>query len=117
MGIYGDLRHDNLKNIWFSDNARIIRDRIKKCNAHCLQDCIYFPSNILGKAKEFFRKMERFENDKAAVKSRFLEKIEYYISILSGENAPYPYDNLNGDNFRNEIDNLIVIRKGLMKIS
>jgi len=119
MGSYGNLKEDNLKNIWFSKDAMAIRDKIKNCNAHCLQDCVYFPSNILDKTKELLKKIKGAKAKKKEIKSRLLAKLRYYTNILSEENkdVPSPFGCNDSSLFRKEIDTLCSIKKELMKIS
>ena len=52
MGVYGDLKQNDLKSIWFSKEAAKIREKVKKCREHCLQDCTFFPSDILYDVKK-----------------------------------------------------------------
>jgi len=40
-GIYGNLRNNSLENCWFSSRAKKIRQEVKQCKNHCLQNCIY----------------------------------------------------------------------------
>ncbi|NQU19301.1 radical SAM protein [bacterium] len=54
-GVYGDLKEKSLKRIWYSFNAAKMRIKSKRCNEHCLQDCVYFPSGIIRDVKEFFK--------------------------------------------------------------
>jgi len=54
-GVYGDLKEKSLKRIWYSFNAAKMRIKSKKCTEHCLQDCVYFPSNLIGDIKKFFK--------------------------------------------------------------
>lgn len=39
--VFGDISKDNLKDLWFSLEARKRRKLIKKCKDHCLQWCSY----------------------------------------------------------------------------
>jgi len=36
---FGDVRKDRLKNLWYSDKARVFRKSIKKCDNPCLLGC------------------------------------------------------------------------------
>ncbi len=47
-GIYGDLKEKSLKSIWYSISAAKMRIKARKCKEHCLQDCVYFPSDVLN---------------------------------------------------------------------
>lgn len=99
-GIYGDLKKNNLKQIWFSEESRAVREKIKHCNAHCLQDCVYLSSDIIGKTKDLVKKTSNTGIVKTEIKSRLLGKLEYYAVSLGHEKE-------------NEILNLI--RKELVK--
>jgi len=82
QGIYGDLREDELRNIWFSKAALEVRKRVAKCRSHCLQDCVYFPSNIfkdIGDLLEYacFQK-DSFDN----IRSSLLD----YINNINKKN-------------------------------
>lgn len=118
IGVYGDLKRDDLKKIWFSKKAMRIRGKVKRCKAHCLQDCIYFPSDILRDVREFLRKLGQTMNDvrKEKVKDRLLRKIEHYTNILSAERKPLFLNFFRGLNIRKEIDNLRSIKKEIIKI-
>lgn len=63
IGIYGNLKEEGLKKIWFSLGAMRVRIKIRKCKEHCLQDCIYYPSDILGEIRKSFKKFRKiYEN-------------------------------------------------------
>ncbi|MBL7196989.1 MAG: radical SAM protein [Candidatus Omnitrophica bacterium] len=51
LNIYGNLKIKRLKAIWLSFAAYKMRNRVKKCREHCLQDCIYFPLDIINELK------------------------------------------------------------------
>ena len=63
MGIYGDLREKRIKDIWLSLQAVKMRLGVKKCKAHCLQDCIYFPSDPLRDVGVFIKKLLSFSSN------------------------------------------------------
>lgn len=85
MGIYGDLKENSLKEIWFSEEAMEVRKKIKYCNAHCLQDCVYLPSDIIGKTKSLLRKVSDTEAVKTEFEIRLLDRLEYYSTRLGTE--------------------------------
>jgi len=39
--VFGDVRKDNLRELWFSKKAKFCRTRIRKCDFPCLQWCSY----------------------------------------------------------------------------
>jgi MoaA/NifB/PqqE/SkfB family radical SAM enzyme len=78
VGIYGDLKQEKLEEIWFSKEAYKIRQKVKECRQHCLQDCIYFPSNIFEEISYFFKKIPREES--IMFQNRLMEKTEYYMN-------------------------------------
>lgn len=41
VAAFGDIRHDSLKGLWFSRDARLYRKLIRKCRYPCLQWCSY----------------------------------------------------------------------------
>ena len=41
ISTFGDIRQDNLKDLWFSDKAKFYRNLIRKCGFSCLQWCAY----------------------------------------------------------------------------
>ncbi|MBZ9577964.1 radical SAM protein [Patescibacteria group bacterium] len=57
VGMYGDLEKKSLKEIWFSQEAMRIRNIVKQCNKHCLQDCVYLPSDILADIRRLFKRI------------------------------------------------------------
>lgn len=85
MGVYGDLKENNLEKIWFSKEATDIRGKIKRCHAHCLQDCVYLPVDILGETNALLAKLSCAGPEKRAIKSRLLKKLEYYSQLTRGE--------------------------------
>ncbi len=85
MGIYGDLKKDNLEKIWFSQEAAQTRGKIKHCFAHCLQDCVYLPADIMGETKQFLAKLSWVGTGKSEIKYRLLKKLEHYLECASHE--------------------------------
>lgn len=45
-GVYGNLKRDSLMNCWSSNEAKVIRNKVKRCNNHCLQPCVYLPGPV-----------------------------------------------------------------------
>ena len=84
QGILGDLNKNTLSQIWYSKETKKVRQDIKKCKRHCLQDCVYFPSDILKIAKNItranFLSLSSWKNEPEA---RLINKIDSYIGILS----------------------------------
>jgi len=74
-GIYGDLRKESLKNLWNSSQMQKIRKNVKKCRAHCLQDCVYFPIDISGQIRKFYLRLSRPE-EKEIFLARISSRIE-----------------------------------------
>lgn len=85
MGIYGDLKENNLEKIWFSKEAADIRGKIKCCHAHCLQDCVYLPADILRETNALLVKLSCAGSGKTEIKSRLLKKLEHYSERASHE--------------------------------
>ena len=84
QGILGDLKKDTLSQIWHSSRTKKARQDIKKCKRHCLQDCVYFPSDILKIAKSITQpNFLSLSSWKDGPKERLLKMIDSYIKILS----------------------------------
>jgi len=84
QGILGDLNKNTLSQIWYSGKTKKVRQDIKKCKRHCLQDCVYFPSDILKIAKSITRaNFLSLSNWKNEPQARLINKIDSYISILT----------------------------------
>lgn len=117
LGIYGDLRKKSLKENWFSKEVKKIRNNVKKCKAHCLQDCVYLPSDVLEEVRKFLKRL-KISNDeeKIRLKNRLLEKIEYYINILFNEKEfSFPYL-IKWFIIKKDISSLNLLRKEVNKI-
>jgi len=82
MGIYGDLRKDNLKKIWFSEEVQKIRKSVRNCQSHCLQDCVYFPMDIFGQVKQYFFGVRNIQDDGDS-RLRLILRIDFCINELS----------------------------------
>ena len=84
QGILGDLNKNTLSQIWHSSKTRKARQDIKKCKRHCLQDCVYFPSDILKISENITRaNFLSLSNWKDDPEARLIKKIDSYIKILS----------------------------------
>lgn len=84
QGILGDLNKNTLSQIWYSSKTRKARQDIKKCKRHCLQDCVYFPSDIIKIAKNITRaNFLSLSSWKDGPKERLINRIDSYIRILS----------------------------------
>lgn len=107
MGIYGDLKKDKLKNIWFSEAAKKVRFGVKKCKEHCLQDCVYFPSQIYAEIKMFIRNIENsHDGANSEILNKLLERIDYYSGILSQGSGDYLLSPIKLFNLKKEIHQL-----------
>ena len=82
FGVYGDLNKNSLKEIWLSKQSQKLRKKVKKCKNHCLQDCVYFPSDMINQVKEFFRKESLERKDKEKIKEKLMGKVIEYRKIL-----------------------------------
>lgn len=81
VGICGDLRKDNLKKVWFSEEVQKIRKVVRNCKAHCLQDCVYFPMDISGHIKHFLSGIKKGPDDVTA-RERIISRIDYCVNEL-----------------------------------
>ena len=117
VGIYGDLRKNSLRRIWLSKEAAEIRKKVKKCKAHCLQDCVYFPSDIAEGIKKFLGKLEqKMDEESEEIKDKLLGKIEYYTNILSVKEKPSLLNFSERFNINKEINNLHAIKRKIIKL-
>ena len=115
-GIYSDLNSAALKNIWFSQEAMKVRYDARKCKEHCLQDCVYFPSNILRQIRGFLKELESEPtNDKGQIAEVVFKKIEYYISILTTEEKSSSLNFIERVNFRKQIADLYLVKKEIIR--
>jgi MoaA/NifB/PqqE/SkfB family radical SAM enzyme len=111
VGTYGDLKKNTLKEIWFSDAAIGVRNKVKGCREHCLQDCVYFPSNILEQAKIFLKKINCLsQEEKVKVKNSLSERIDYYRASLVTKNRNPFLKPLKIVDFSCELRNLYLLR-------
>lgn len=111
-GIYGDLKKEKLKDIWFSTQVQKIRNTVNKCKDHCLQDCIYFPMDIAGEVKHFLSEIGE-SPDKAIVCERIVSRIDYCVSELSARLKPNFLGNF--DQRRAEVNKLDALKKEVLK--
>jgi MoaA/NifB/PqqE/SkfB family radical SAM enzyme len=90
QGILGDLNKNTLSQIWYSERTKKARLEIKKCKRHCLQDCVYFPSDIVKIAAQITRpNFLTLSTWKDAPLERLIAKIDAYIKILSENKKTY----------------------------
>jgi len=83
-GVYGDLRIKSLKEIWFSEDAERIRNTVRQCSEHCLQDCVHVSSEIFLELKMFLKKIEFMQvQEKDDIRKFLLEQLSYFENILS----------------------------------
>jgi hypothetical protein len=111
-GLYGDLKKENLRQIWFSLQAQKIRETVNKCKAHCLQDCVYFPMDISGQVEHFLSGIEDGP-DNANACERIISRIDYCINELAKRIKPGWLGNF--DRRRSEICKLNILKKELLK--
>lgn len=111
MGTYGDLRKDNLKGIWFSEEIQKIRRGVRNCKSHCLQDCVYFPIDLYGYVKQFFSGISN-DQDKNDSRLRLVSKIDLCINELS-KHAKTNF--INFLSIKKEICKLISLRQEILK--
>jgi MoaA/NifB/PqqE/SkfB family radical SAM enzyme len=82
-GVYGDLRVKTLPEIWFSEEAVEVRNKAGRCRKHCLQDCVYLPSNIFHQFENFLEKLSvKEQKEKDEIKKRLSVRLEGYIRQL-----------------------------------
>ncbi len=81
-GLYGDLRNESLKQVWFSAEAQKIRSTVRKCKAHCLQDCVYFPMDLTGQVKSLLSDFRDIQ-DNNEIRRRLIASIDYSIAKLT----------------------------------
>jgi len=110
-GIYGDLRKDNLKRVWFSEEVQKIRKAVKKCKTHCLQDCVYFPMDISGQVKQFSSGILNSQDNNDS-RLRLVSRIDFCTNELSGRLRSNFTDFFS---LKREIKRLNVIKKDLLK--
>jgi MoaA/NifB/PqqE/SkfB family radical SAM enzyme len=86
MGVYGDLKKRSLSEIWFSQEAAQVRKQVKQCRNHCLQDCVYFPSNVVAQTRQLLHRSEgAASGDQTIMRARLAGKADTYVALLSGE--------------------------------
>jgi MoaA/NifB/PqqE/SkfB family radical SAM enzyme len=83
LGMYGDLKTDNLKNIWFSKAAFDVRSKAKKCREHCLQDCVFFPSNVFEQMNSLIKRLDNLPGEQSKeIKSGMLSCVDEYRGVV-----------------------------------
>lgn len=86
FGVYGNLKNKSLKELWLCAKARKIRENAKACKSFCMQDCIYFPTDIVGQVKGYLKKVSsRPQIEKDEVKAGLLERLEALEGVLQTE--------------------------------
>ena len=87
LGVYGDLRTQKLEEAWFSSEAQRLRQENKRCQEHCLQDCVYFPSDINCELTNVLARIKGASRlERRALKDMLLRRIEEYQGMLSADN-------------------------------
>lgn len=110
-GVYGDLRKDNLKEIWFSAELQKIRNSAKRCRAHCLQDCVYFPMDLMGQVKKLLSVL-RGNQDDVAIRRRLISRLDYCLGKF-GESMKSDFMGHFG--LKRELNKLNAIRREILK--
>ncbi len=82
-GFYGDLRKDRLRQVWFSAEAQKIRSTVRRCKAHCLQDCVYFPMDLTRQVKRLLSGLGD-NQDNNGIHQRLIASIDYCVAKLTG---------------------------------
>jgi len=86
FGVYGNLKNKSLKELWFCHKAKKIRESAKKCKSFCMQDCIYFPTDIVAQVGGYLKKVAlRPQDEKGAVKAGLLERLKSLEDVLQAE--------------------------------
>ncbi|MDD5128154.1 MAG: radical SAM protein [Candidatus Omnitrophica bacterium] len=111
-GIYGDLKNENLKQLWFSTQAKKIREDVNNCKDHCLQDCVYFPMDISGQVKSFLSGI-RSSGDNALASKRIISRLDYCINQLSKRLSRNFFSNFSKEKI--EIYKLNTLRNEVIK--
>lgn len=111
VGVYGDLNHDDLETIWFSKKAMAVRKTVKKCKGHCLQDCVYFPSNVISEINDFMDLFLSRDEEKQEVKTKILEMIEYYSGAVEALKRNYNLNFFEWMAFKNEINRIVSLKE------
>ncbi|MBN2482656.1 MAG: radical SAM protein [Candidatus Omnitrophica bacterium] len=90
-GRYGDLKEESLQNNWVSENATAMRELVRHCRRHCLQDCVYFPEDILQEIKIFLKKLDALPQTREveSIRDKLYSKIEEYSALLAKKGKPY----------------------------
>ncbi|MBM3245629.1 MAG: radical SAM protein, partial [Candidatus Omnitrophica bacterium] len=104
MGVYGDLRKDLLRDIWTSKNAAAVRSKVKKCSRHCLQDCVFFPSDISSIVQNLLNSGE------STARGDAFKIIDDYVHILSSHKERNPLKIFERANFNSQLKKIISIR-------
>jgi len=108
MGVYGDLKEKKLADIWFSEEAMRLRNNLRQCSRHCLQDCVYLTSDILADVSKYFKKIEFMMNGPGQeARERLFKRIDGFIDLLSAKSRQRNVDLSKLTNFREEISNSV----------
>lgn len=113
-GVYGDLNRDDLATIWYSKKAMAVRKTVKKCKSHCLQDCVYFPSNVVSEINDFVN-LTRHE-EKQEARTKILEMIEYYSGVVEALKKNYNLDFFEWLVFKNEVNKIVSLKEKIEKV-
>lgn len=115
-GIYGDLKEKSLKEIWFSKEAENIRNTVRQCSEHCLQDCVHVSLDIFFELKMFLEKIEPKQvQEKAHIRETLLEQLAYYENILSNKRSSFFLGSFRPDDVKQGIDDLNLIKEAIKK--
>jgi len=110
-GIYGDLRKDDLRQVWFSQGMQKIRTSVRSCAAHCLQDCVYFPIDLMGQVRGLLCGFKD-DQDNNLIRRRLIARIDYCVSKLAGHEKTDP---LTYFTLRSELNKLNAVKKEILK--
>jgi MoaA/NifB/PqqE/SkfB family radical SAM enzyme len=115
-GIYGDLKKQSLREVWYSKEAENIRNIVRQCSEHCLQDCVHVPLNLLFELKLFWEKVESMQDkEKADIRETLLEQLAQYENILSSKSPSFSSNSCTTDNIEQGIDSLNLIKEVISK--
>jgi hypothetical protein len=84
--VYGNLKNKTLRELWFCHKAKKIRESAKNCRNFCMQDCIYFPTDIIAQVSEYLKKVSsKPQDEKSEVKAGLLDRLKALEDVLRTE--------------------------------
>ena len=114
-GVYGDLQKHSLREIWFSNAAIRMRHRVKRCTEHCLQDCVYYPSDIAGELQNLLSMFKQEEAVMAEIKDKLLDHLDLLGKDIEALQKRRPWDLASYINYKRSLGELFGLRQILMK--